>query len=200
MDRLIQIAWQRQGGPGQESCDGTFHMRPDNYDSKLVQNQLNGLVNEWNDPNGTHYAPRIADFLKNTSIALALVGGGLASEHRVGGITNTSNAHISLADEILNAENRYGGPDASFLHELVHAMLGKDATEFQAYGAMFSTGYFSKESIIAEMSDPKANFFAGMPDEFKQYFDKDNNLIADKANDFWKAYHDYSMTITGQSK
>ncbi|MFA7325137.1 MAG: RHS repeat-associated core domain-containing protein [Candidatus Kapaibacterium sp.] len=111
------------------------------------QNRLSRFYHKWNNPNSKSYSPKIAKFLKEEriNIAVAELQSTMSIASFSGGKT-INNDFMYLNTELLTETGgmRSSETEETFMHELVHVMgLG----EFQAFSVVYSAGLMDEKDI-----------------------------------------------------
>ena len=139
--------------------------------------------------NNESTAPKVAEFLKNREIPVAVFN----TSGRTKGLTFQTKYWLEGIDL---SEDKLGDSQAIraiFFHELVHAMNPSN-DEFQAFAATFSAEYNDKQEILNDINSNPKYFESGMPKEFNQYFDN-GQLIKKKQAEFFNAFQYYGEQI-----
>jgi RHS repeat-associated protein len=136
-----------------------------------AKNQLEGMgkINgEWGS-NGAHSAPKVAEYLNNNNINVAI-----AQNFSVDGLKN-SNGNIILGEHLWT--DGAGNLGAVFLHEVLHLM---GANELLAYAGQLAAGYGDFKKFMEQQEAWYGNL---TPAQRKKYF-KNNHLIPGMEDEF----------------
>ena len=158
---------------------GKLHSPSAKLESSI--NRFNRLLNVTFYNEYKERAPKVAEFLKNTQIAVYFAN----SKTESGVNANTRGDYwIGLAVENFWRDNIFGidtknmnAQKAAFLHELVHNMDGykcKNYTEYHAFGAMIAAGYLTYKNFYNVAMNHK-NLLSYMVDGADNIYFKDIN-------------------------
>ena len=154
-----------------------------------LQDKLNSFHQNWNNSNSRHFAPKVAEYLKNNSIRVGLFEnmGNIRGGHYEG--------DILLSDALYRGKTDGTYLEKTFFHEIIHAM-GYD--EFGVRAAVYAVGFGSKNELKKLInSNYGFNYFKkGMPEYFNKYF-KSGKIIKKTENEFWNEFYNYGMSIIG---
>ena len=166
--------------------------------SSSIENTLNsyatlGNAGNWTDPDNRHYAPNVAQHVRNTELWVGINNFPDGAQGKTGDYLRNQ---IGIDYEVYKGNKQYGSLEKEFFHEVIHSM---GHTEFEVGAALFSAGFISNSQLSGYFAPNKTSNGNKLPDSFKQYF-KDGEVIKGKEAEFEKAYYNLGQSITGQSR
>jgi RHS repeat-associated protein len=119
--------------------------------------ELNNIAKQWADPNGPHYAPKIASYVLDKNNKIPVVLGNLTESSTADGQTLTTGESAINNPIFINQDSKHF--ELTLFHETLH---NKGYGEFGAYSAQFAAGFdseqFKKQITFDEHNDHRTHF------------------------------------------